>query len=232
MMIVVILGTSFFIFIPVTDLQRIVPKATQILSLPQPLFFGCNMYRDNAGIYMEAHDVGNMHFPREQRPELDDESFVIINKAYSKDKNHVYLNCTADRIVVGADSATFAPYDIKKDVRLGRDKTNVYYNDYVVEGADPDTYIEITSSFDKDKNNVYFIGRKIEGADPETYVPLSYSCGRDQWAIYCEQKRISSIDAETFTQIDAKSWHDKDHYYCMLYSDIQVKEKDCSISQY
>jgi hypothetical protein len=49
----------------------------------------------------------------------------------------------------------------------------VYYNGFIIDGADPKTFRVIVDSdsygYARDKKNVYYFGDIIQGADPETF---------------------------------------------------------------
>ena len=192
---------------------------------------GCNMHIDKKGVYqMVAKYVGCKPTERVERPELDAESFRIIDDNYALDKNHVYYPCTADKILTNADPKSFEVY--KKGIRLAHDAEHVFYNDYLVIDGDPETYTEITSSFDKDKNNVYYIGKKIEGANPEYFKPISYGIGYDNkniYSCYIECRIAGKIDFDSFHQLNDTVWQDKNNYYCLDKgkTSIDIRSEPC-----
>lgn len=101
----------------------------------------------------------------------------------------------------------------------------VYFQEFEMPFADPETLIGLTSWYAKDKNNVYSYRTIIKDADTETfkifeqYDPIEgkfvkkYMYAEDKNNIYFNEKIIDWADIETFKIID---WHysqDKNNSY-------------------
>lgn len=103
----------------------------------------------------------------------DEPLYTII-----KDKNGVYYktqinNQTKYIQIEGADPASFKydiPYNGTFSKIFARDKNNVYFNNQIIKGADPKTFIHISSAFAKDNLRVYYEGQGFENSDPATFV--------------------------------------------------------------
>lgn len=91
--------------------------------------------------------------------------------AYQKDKNNIYyIEGPFDEgpIIATADHATFRPINSY----YAKDKVHVYYGNRIIEGADPETFVDLGEyGYSKDKNHVYLSGNIVEGKDPSTFSP-------------------------------------------------------------
>lgn len=97
----------------------------------------------------------------------DPKTFVGLSKAIGKDKKWIYYK---DRKQKQVDYETF-------EVRNGimRDKNFVYYSGYAtldlirIEGANPETFVEMELRFAKDDKWIFFKGVKQPQIDRETF---------------------------------------------------------------
>lgn len=99
--------------------------------------------------------------------------------------------------------------DIQKSI--SRDKNYVFYEETIIESADPETFI-ITDvvSINKDKNNVFLRWEIIPNADPNTYeVILDTSAaapglvlGRDSENLFLNLCLIEGVDIESISVVD------------------------------
>ena len=170
----------------------------------------------------------------------DKRSFVIIgDKDYdgtqwAKDKNNAYY--------MGKQPVPLADYDsfhvIKETDSYGlqghyaADKYRVYYEDHIVEGADPETFTEIFDLVGQDKHRVYY---QWKATDIKDYNQLSHIGGfySDGSHIYTSEFEVFEDAAPlTFRQLKGSSWYvDKDHVWWNEKGMKEVKEADAATLQ-
>ena len=179
--------------------------------------------KDKNGIYIIDGDSDNLVL--EKLP-YDSQTFEVINKLYTRDKNNIYYS---DRKIIGADLSTF---QIGSD-GFSKDKNNIYFGGKKILGVDRDTIKIIELPYIKDKNNVYYGNKKIEGADKNTF-ELTYDFGsvvngyysKDKNNVYYENKKLKGIDVKTFKKVsrlvDNFLIEDKNGFY--------IVEKDGSVA--
>lgn len=179
--------------------------------------------KDKNGIYFIDGDSDNLVL--EKLP-YDSQTFEVINKLYTRDKNNIYYS---GRKIIGADLSTF---QIGSD-GFSKDKNNIYLEGKRILGIDKDTVKIIELPYIEDKNNVYYRNKKIEGADKNTF-ELIYDFGsvvnnyysKDKNNVYYENKKLKGIDVKTFKKInrlvDNFLIEDKNGFY--------IVEKDGSIA--
>jgi hypothetical protein len=90
----------------------------------------------------------------------------------------------------------------------GTDGEFLYVGILGIEGADPDTWVDLGNDYSKDKNNVYLRAVKFEGADPTTFEVLdtdechtSGTYAKDANNVYYEYQVVNGADAPTFYAI-------------------------------
>lgn len=92
-----------------------------------------------------------------------------ISGAYQKDKNNIYYTEGGfdGPILENVDYATFRPISNQ----YAKDKSHVYYyGRNIIEGADPETFVDLGDyGYAKDKNYVYINDHIVEGKDPATF---------------------------------------------------------------
>ena len=179
--------------------------------------------KDKNGIYFIDGDSDNLVL--EKLP-YDSQTFEVINKLYTRDKNNIYYS---GRKIIGADLSTF---QIGSD-GFSKDKNNIYLEGKRILGIDKDTVKIIELPYIEDKNNVYYRNKKIEGADKNTF-ELTYDFksvvnnyySKDKNNVYYENKKLKGIDVKTFKKInrlvDNFLIEDKNGFY--------IVEKDGSIA--
>ena len=116
-----------------------------------------------------------------------------------------------------------------------KDKNNVYYQGYKIEGADPNTFEILKGSYFKDKNNVYKLicsqtinGRKnkpggnycysysikkMKEADPNTFEALEHGHFKDKNNVYFYEDKIKGADTKTFESLKYSYSKDKNNVY-------------------
>jgi hypothetical protein len=113
-----------------------------------PMFNGYSICRDKKTVYWQ-------HKPLEG---TDGQTFVKVTGLYFKDKNHAWALMLGREVtwsmIPEADAATFL--GLKK--AYAKDKKHVYYENRIVEGADPTTFEETENNGGKDKNGRFQSG--------------------------------------------------------------------------
>jgi len=119
-----------------------------------------------------GRDGNKLYYTYQYIPTGDPDTLQNIESeigSYQKDKNNVYYiegGYGDSPIIETADHATFRPINSY----YAKDKTRVYYGMTIIDGADPDTFVDFgTYGYSKDKNHVYMNGQIIEGEDPATF---------------------------------------------------------------
>ena len=183
--------------------------------------------KDKNGIYsiIYSMDGDSDNLVLEKLP-YDSQTFEVINKLYTRDKNNIYYS---GRKIIGADLSTF---QIGSD-GFSKDKNNIYLEGKRILGIDKDTVKIIELPYIEDKNNVYYRNKKIEGADKNTF-ELTYDFksvvnnyySKDKNNVYYENKKLKGIDVKTFKKVsrlvDNFLIEDKNGFY--------IVEKDGSVA--
>lgn len=135
--------------------------------------------RDDAHVYYGGNEV----------PNADPATFVVLNRVYSKDKNHVFMGFK--KIIIDADPKGFRIFS--EDGEYGKDNSHVYFEDKMIQGADPVTFSILveniptnssrgpTTGYSKDKNHMYYEDRVIVDADINSFsFDDGYGLARDK----------------------------------------------------
>ncbi|MEP6903859.1 MAG: DKNYY domain-containing protein [Actinomycetota bacterium] len=146
---------------------------------------------------------------------------------FFRDKNRVYMN---DKIVEGADSATFEPLPepnadgTDKDFHYAKDKLSVFYQGVKVAGCDPKTHKILDFQTHRDARHLYLLTEKISD-DPDNFQKLDADYSKDSANVYWKNKKIGA-DPATFEVLVvedsdgfAYAKDAKNVYYCALKSD-------------
>jgi len=132
-------------------------------------------------------------------PSTDTDSFKLLNRFYSKDKNEVFFNNTP---ILNADPFTFQISKGYGKDRFGKDSKYVYYEGKIIPKADVNSFLVLNSTFSKDKNHVYVRSlRKVQilkNADSATFtfgIGTCTLCAKDK--NYCYDPRGKAIDCKS-----------------------------------
>lgn len=128
----------------------------------------------------------------------------ISNQYYFKEDGIVYVN--------GANFFSFGAIKIEQaDVasftvlayNLAKDKNNVYHEEMIIEGANPDTFHLVSGikhdkkyisyAYTKDDKNVFYFHESIKGADATTYKHLWGDFSKDAKSLFYNKNKILSI---------------------------------------
>ncbi len=168
---------------------------------------------------------------------VDKKTFVIIGDKddektqWAKDKLNAYY--MGKQPVSLADYNSFHQIGDIDDLHCSgcyaADKYRVYFEDHVVEGADPETFTEVIWYVGQDKHRVY---DKWKATDIKDYKQLSQIGGfySDGLHIYTKDFEVfEDADPLTFRQLEGSTWYvDKDHVWWL---EKQVKEADAATIQ-
>ncbi len=105
------------------------------------------------------------------------------------------------------------------DSGFGKTSTTVYFQDKVIQDADPKTFQPIDGYFSRDHQYVFCGSEIIVGADPETFSPFEiYESSRgfnyDKNHVYYMTEIVENADPETFvTWEDSGYGKDKNHVF-------------------
>lgn len=205
------MADSFSLFIEATENESELIKNKKI-------DLGNGFFKDENFVYYG--EITTRESSLKKLDNIDPNSFELINKFYSKDKNRVYrLNeyepwITGVSILEDSDPATFKL--LQEDGFIyGKDKNNVYYEWKKIQGADTETFQILDYPYSKDKNNVYYSYEGIvESADPETFIVVkSGFYMKDKNNVYYNGKIIQGADSETFEFVKPGYAKDKNNVY-------------------
>ena len=179
--------------------------------------FWCQFLKDKQFVFYNETKLTNL-----------DSKTVRIDFPYIIDKNGVYYvseESPQDNIifkkVLSADINTFVSfgdYYISKEDAYAEDKNNVYWNDEIIVGADPNSF----SIFDnvscdvfraKDQHSVYVNGQQIKGSDGQTYKFLTCDYAKDAQNAYYRDDVILDAYSDTFQSLDGLYAKDKNNVY-------------------
>lgn len=153
-----------------------------------------------------------------------------LNENYGIEDGEVYY---INRKIEGADAKTF---EVFEDGEYAKDKNNVYYEENVLNEADPKSFkllTKISYGLSKDKNNLYFWENKVNNIDVKTleimtdefsiylkdkngvYILFSYNGGVpvDLDNVIMSPKILKNVDKQTFQLIGGGYSKDKNSVY-------------------
>ncbi len=116
--------------------------------------------------------------------------------------------------IAGADAATFERIE-RSD--FARDRSRVYYQGRVLEGADAATFEHLKGNYWKDRNRVYYFSRPLAGADPGSYRLLRADWGRDNRNVFVGADAVDPKDIGTFEVVNDNWARDSLWYYPAQY---------------
>lgn len=163
-------------------------------------------------------------------------SFYSCGSEYEKRDNKVYYRFWSfgqggwnERIVESADLQSF--FEIKTDDNLyGRDKSNVYYENIIIPGADPKTFKHIKNGYAVDKNRAYYYNDSIANSSPKEFKIIDGYFSKDWNNVFYTDKSLNvcSVKDFTFVYIDEESflgrWSTDGCFY--YFNNYKVPSKD------
>jgi hypothetical protein len=178
-------------------------------------------------------EINSKNLPAESTKNSD---ITFIDNTYYIKNNQLFYAAdstptNADPIIQGADIPTFRGLGSI----YSKDQKSVYFNEYKIVGADPQTFTSnlkenIYNSFSKDKDFVYDNGQRESILDVSTFQIIDpgseKDCGygpylKDKNGVYeyvwdghtTTLTRIEGVDTATFKAIGAGYSSDKNHVY-------------------
>ena len=92
-------------------------------------------------------------------------------------------------------------------------KGNVYYENKILEGANPKTAELIGFSLLKDDKNVYYMGEKVKDVKIKNFEKLGQNYWKNENKIYYRDKKIENADIMSFKVLNEDYAKDKNHIY-------------------
>lgn len=172
--------------------------------------------------YNYAKDKAAVYRSGKKLPEVDMETFQIMDDAYSKDKDSVYYS---EDIIPGADAQSFEIIDTS----YAKDKSRVYFRDEVLVGLDPANFQILETGdrsdgigvFVRDSDQVFYLSEELTWVDAATFEILGWGYAKDKNYAISGSETIPNMDPATFEVIEA--WlpevhtKDKNGTYCGKY---------------
>ncbi|WP_298547502.1 DKNYY domain-containing protein [uncultured Aquimarina sp.] len=185
--------------------------------------------RDNKGIVYSP--MGNWFSLGKHEMEVDLSTFQVLGRDYAKDENHAYFKSRVINTPVDIPSfevkSGFMPID-KNHVYVLVD--DLYYLDTseaeafeVLEGADAQTYEQLSYDFAKDKNFIYRNNEKCTVVDRESFEIINDQFCKDVKGVYHYQygEPLLKIDganiSETISLTRSHIRDDRNIYFYLSY---------------
>ncbi|WP_299247943.1 DKNYY domain-containing protein [uncultured Aquimarina sp.] len=193
--------------------------------------------RDNKGIVYSP--MGNWFSLGKHEMEVDLSTFQVLGRDYAKDENHAYFKSRVINTPVDIPSfevkSGFMPID-KNHVYVLVD--DLYYLDTseaeafeVLEGADAQTYEQLSYDFAKDKNFIYRNNEKCTAVDRESFEIINDQFCKDFRGVYHYQygRPLSKIDGANVSEIVSLTYScirdDKNVYFFLSYRGSEYVEE-------
>jgi len=123
-----------------------------------------------------------------------------------------------------ADPESFTFYkgsregDCQSGVIFARDRNRVYYRNFIIESADPESFRPLGNGYSADKNSVYYKNKPVSGADVKSFFIIE-NINRRPWAadsrrLYFQgEPGVSHVDAETLEILHPPFFKDAENVY-------------------
>ena len=153
-------------------------------------------------------------------------NLLSCNSEYEKRENKVYYKFWSfgqggwnEKVVENADLKSFS--EIKSEDNLyGKDKFNVYFENEIIPGADPNTFKHLKRGYAIDKNRAYYFNDSITNSSPKQFEIIDGYYSKDWKNVFYTDKSLNvcSVNDFTFVYEDEESflgrWStDGCHYY-------------------
>ena len=126
-------------------------------------------------------------------------SCMFVTGYVRKDGTYVYATAPelsySENPIPGIDVQSF---QVLSRHGYAKDADQVYYQYYLVDGADPGSFTEISDLYGRDNAHVYYKFFAIPGADPNSFELFNTQWGRDSKDIYLQDRPIEACDPATF----------------------------------
>jgi DKNYY family len=152
-----------------------------------------------------ARDANKLFFEGQFFPVKDASSFEILEYGFARDRISGYYQQT---LIPGSDGGNFAVLDN----HYSKDNAHVFYsyNDLNaspvvlqhqrLDGAMPDSFITLESSYAKDAKRVYHHGKPLAGSASFEVLSLGYAKTNTQ--VFYDGKPVTGADAKSFVMLE------------------------------
>lgn len=129
-------------------------------------------------------------------------------------------------LVMSACNFKNSPFQNK---HLSIQNDTVFFDDQIIEGADPQTFSSISNYYSKDKSAIYFHDfyrnaqdyyltktyqiAKLEGVDSSHFEVIGDHYASDQKSVFYQGLKLENADVATFRQVDKKFYADRFRVY-------------------
>lgn len=167
-------------------------------------YIGAKFYRDENHVYYWKDIISG----------AEPDKFKLISghseygDSLAKDDEYVYIN---DKKFKPCHISTITPVynlDAKHHYNWLKDDECVYYEDKLIDGADPFSFKALNMSYSLDIKYVYYENRIVPGADPKTFKAYTYRKkfnGKDENSCYiraqnvdCDEPKVKRIHSKKF----------------------------------
>lgn len=133
-------------------------------------------------------------------------SFILFscNSRYEQREDKIYYRFWStqggwnERIVENADIQSFS--EIKTKVNLyGKDRSNVYFKNEIIPGADPNTFKHIKEGYAVDKNRAYYFNDSIANSSPIEFKIIDGYFSKDWKNVFYTDKSLNVCSVRDFT---------------------------------
>jgi hypothetical protein len=134
---------------------------------------------------------------------------ALAGHGYARTNSRVYHH---GQVVAAAEARSFEVY--KPEVGITRDQHRVFFNDQIIPGADPKTFVQVHAYTFKDRGGVYTQGRKLAGLNPATVRASEFGTYLiDDQSVFKAGKALSGRDPATFAELQPAWSRDKNAIY-------------------
>ena len=135
--------------------------------------------------------------------------FFSCNSGYEFQDEQVYyrfwsfeLGGWNEKLIEQADIKTFS--ELKSENNLyGKDKTNVYYSNLIIPGADPKTFKPLEKGFALDAKRVYYYNDSIANSRPENFNVIDHEYCKNNKNVFYKTFPLNVCSVEDFTFISS-----------------------------
>ena len=97
-----------------------------------------------------------------------------------------------------ADVKSFITIDTKDNL-YGKDKSNVFFKNKIIPGADPNTFKPIKKGYAIDAKRVYYYNDSIENSNPKEFEIIDYDFSKNYQNVFYKSKTLDVCSVNDFT---------------------------------
>lgn len=130
--------------------------------------------------------------------------FMSCEKKYIIKNNSVYMKGwnegqgNYERLLENADAKTFSEIETNDNL-YGKDKSNVYYQNQIIPGADPNSFKTIKKGFAVDAKRVYYYNDSIENSKPKEFEIIDYEFSKNYHDVFYKTRPLNVCSVKDFT---------------------------------